>query len=116
MGLHLVFLSKVLRAPHDLQRRHHHGVLVQHELPKPNARARPQSTKDHEGVPHIATRHASGEEAVGAVFIQGDEKEAPCGSWGHHTKSPLKAQRGALKAARGGNATTPTSCNHHQQR
>jgi hypothetical protein len=47
----------------------------------------------------IATRHASGEEAVGAAFILGYAGAATNGGWATPTKATIK---GARKGAKGG--------------
>jgi hypothetical protein len=58
----------------------------------------------------IATRHASGEEAVRAIFIQGDRKMVPGGSrggGGHHPKPTTKALGKAPKVAKRGKRGDP---------
>jgi hypothetical protein len=65
----------------------------------------------------ITTRHATSEEAVGAIFVQGDEKAAPSCSRG----VPLKAAgKGTKRSAKGNNSgakvVTPMSHSHYQLR
>jgi hypothetical protein len=55
---------------------------------------------------NIATRHASGEEAIGAVFIQGDGKRSPKAVGGHRPKPPAKVLREAPKVAKRGKSGT----------
>jgi hypothetical protein len=60
----------------------------------------PKTTKE---LLDIATRHASSEEGIGAVFVKSSEKAAPNddgGGW-HQPKKLTSVQRGALEATRG---------------
>jgi hypothetical protein len=57
----------------------------------------------------VATQHASGEEAVGAVFIQDDGKTVPGGSRGAPSKAPGKgAKRSTKDSKKGGKSGAPS--------
>jgi hypothetical protein len=59
----------------------------------------PKTTKE---LLNIATRHAFGEEAVRAIFIQSSGKAAPNGDWGAPPKATDKGtKRGAISDKRG---------------
>jgi hypothetical protein len=70
-----------------------------HEL----GRDQPKTTKE---LLDITTRHASGEEAVRAVFIQGDGKAVHGGSWWALPKAVGKGVRRSAK----GNKRGPKRC------
>jgi hypothetical protein len=59
----------------------------------------PKTTKE---LLNIATRHASGEEAVGGVFVQGGGMAVPSGHRGTSVATTDKGRRGASRATRGG--------------
>jgi hypothetical protein len=50
----------------------------------------------------IATRHASGDEAVGAVFIQGGSKAVSRGGWGTLAAAIDKGTRRSIKSNKRG--------------
>jgi hypothetical protein len=54
----------------------------------------------------IVTRHAYGEEAVEAIFVQGEAKEAPAGNQG----APPKAASKGMKRSTKGNKRGPKRC------
>jgi hypothetical protein len=56
----------------------------------------PKETKE---LLHIATRHASGKEAVEAAFVLGNTKATAGGSWAPPSKATVKSDR---KGANGG--------------
>jgi hypothetical protein len=74
----------------------------------------PKTTKE---LLDIATQHASGEEAVGVVFVQGDEKMIPVSSRWEPSKATGKdTKKGAKDSKKGAKAAPPwitatTSCN-----
>jgi hypothetical protein len=74
----------------------------------------PNHLKTMKDLLDIATQHTPSEEAVEAVFVQGDEKTIPDGSRGHHPKLPTKVLREAPKAAKGAKATPLTGCSWYQ--
>jgi hypothetical protein len=57
-------------------------------------RDQPNTTKE---LLDIATRHASGEEAVGAAFVLGNGKMAPCSSPVAPSKATIKGDKGSKK-------------------
>jgi hypothetical protein len=61
---------------------------------------KPNTTKE---LLDIATRHASGEEAVGDAFVLGDGEMAPAVAEQHHPKLSAKA----LRVTRRGRSSTP---------
>jgi hypothetical protein len=58
-------------------------------------REQPKTTKE---LLDIATRHASGKEAVGAVFIQSSEKAAPASGQGPSTTTTDKGTKSGIKS------------------
>jgi hypothetical protein len=67
----------------------------------------PNHLKTMKDLLDIATQHTPSEEAVEAVFVQGDGKTIPDGNRGHHPKLPTKVLREAPKAAKRGKSSTP---------
>jgi hypothetical protein len=55
----------------------------------------------------IATRHASSEEAVRAVFIQGGSKAVPRGSWGTSAVPIDKGTKRSIKSNKRGQDGDP---------
>jgi hypothetical protein len=72
-----------------------------HEL----SRDQPKTTKE---LLDTTTWHASGEEAVRAIFVQGDGKMVPMAAEGHHPKPLTKALREAPKATKMGKSGAPS--------
>jgi hypothetical protein len=57
----------------------------------------PNTTKE---LLDIATRHASGEEAVGAILVLENGKRSPAAAGRHHPKPPTNALRKAPRTTR----------------
>jgi hypothetical protein len=80
-----------------------------HEL----SRDQPKTTKE---LLDIATRHASGKEAVVAIFVQGDEKAAPNSGRGASLKAVVRGTKRSAKGDKRGlkqrsqQVTVTTSC------
>jgi hypothetical protein len=66
-----------------------------HEL----SRDQPKTTKD---LLDIATRHTSGEEVVGAIFVQSSGKAAPGSGWGGGTKAADKCKKSGARSDKRG--------------
>jgi hypothetical protein len=110
------FFPKVPRTPQHMRRRCYIGSLVcttcrtlLHEL----GHEQPNTTKE---LLNIATRHASSEEAVRAVFVQGRGKVVLSGGWGTSVATSDKGTKRGIKSDKRGAARLPqrvavtTSC------
>jgi hypothetical protein len=81
-----------------------HGTTC-HTLVHELGREQPRTTKE---LLDIVTRHASGEEAVGAAFVLGNAAAAVDGGRTPPTKATTKGTRKGAKGGRkGAEATTP---------
>jgi hypothetical protein len=65
----------------------------------------PKTTKE---LLNIATTNASGDEAVGAIFIQNSRKAALAAIEECHPRQPTRALRGVPKATKGGQSHGPS--------
>jgi hypothetical protein len=75
-------------------------------------RDQPKATKE---LHDIATRHASGEEAVGAIFVEGDGKTVPSSSQRAPSKATGKgAKKGAKDGKKGAKAAPPMGHSYYQ--
>jgi hypothetical protein len=63
---------------------------------------------------NIATRHTSGEEAVGAIFIQGYGRMAPAAVEGHHSRQPPRGKDERQRQQEGAQPATPMGRNRYQ--
>jgi hypothetical protein len=63
---------------------------------------------------NIATRHASGEEAVGAIFVQGGNKAVPSGDRGTSATATNKGMKRGIKSDKRAKTAAPKSHGRHQ--
>jgi hypothetical protein len=70
--------------------------MMCHTLIHDHRRKQPKTTKE---LHNISARHASGEETISAIFIQGNVGTAACAGWATPPKATVQSSR---KGAKGG--------------